>query len=564
MPAIQTVLSLLFVLAQAAPDAGDWPMYNRDVRGWRHNAAERRITPETAPGLEEKWRFPALGSDEVVGAIHATPVVANGHAYFGTASHAAFYKLRPDGTVAWVYRPVKKEAKDRPDGSPALSFLSPQEGFLGSALVTGKFVYVGDVAGVFTALHRSTGKVAWEVDTRAKGFPDPHAANTFMSSPIPADGLIVVGGGSYEHPHPLNPLYPACTGRGFVVAFRPGTGEIAWKYDVGPRPKKFERPIVLEDANGKRAFVYGPATGSVWCVPSYDAETRTIFFGTDSQNSPREPTADDPRHHTVTSCAAIAVDAATGREKWVTQINPGDIFNFTMSSYDPVTKRYKDQAVGDTPKVYDLDLDGKRTRVVGFGCKNGGYYVLRADDGKKVAQTPIYTGPPEDPLPPDARRLALPSPLGGLQTGCATDGTRVFTNGIDHIRLGIRRGVSGAPTGGRVVCLSPGTEKEHWRHERPKVGESGDPVASGIALAGGVAFFTTTVSGKLVALDASDGRVLKEIPIGTVWSGPSVSRGRVYVGTGSVLFYGKKDRGAILSFGLPGPDDVARMGKGDE
>lgn len=558
------MISLLLVLAQAAPDPHDWPMYNRDVRGWRHNAAEKRISPETAPRLEEKWRFPTEGSDEVVGAIHATPVVVNGHVYFGTANQAAFYKLRPDGTPAWVYRPGRKDPKERPAGSPAPNFLSPQEGYLGSALVTEKYVYVGDVAGVFAALHRPTGKVAWQVDARAAGFPDAHAANTFMSSPIPAEGKIVVGGGSYEHPLPLNPLYPSCTGRGFVIAFEPETGEIAWKYDVGPRPRKFDKPVVLEDANGKHAFAYGPATSSVWSTPSYDRETRTIFFGTDVQNSPREPTADEPRHDTVYSSAVVAVDAATGKEKWVTQINPGDIFNFTMSSYDPVTKRYKDQAVGDTPKIYEIDLDGKRTRVIGFGSKNGGFYVLRADDGRKLAQTPVYLGPPEDPLAPDARRLALPSPIGGLQTGCATDGTRIFTNGIDHIKLGIRRGVTGAPTGGRVVCISPSTDRELWRHERPKSGESGDPVASGIALAGGVAFFTTTVSGNLVALDASDGRVLKEIPIGTVWSGPSVSRGRVYVGTGSVLFYGKKDRGTLRSFGLPGDDEVARMGRGDE
>lgn len=557
---------LLLAFLQAAPDGHDWPMYNQDVRGWRFNARENRISPESAAGLVEKWRFPPEGSREVVGAIHATPVVVNGHVYFGTASHPAFYKLRPDGTPAWIYRPVPKAAQDRPPGSPAPNLLSAQEGYLASALVTEKYVFVGDVAGVFTALHRATGKVAWQVDARAAGFPGAHAANTFMSSPIPADGKIVVGGGGYEHPLPLNPFYPCCTGRGFVIAFEPETGAIAWKYDVGPPPKKFDKPVIVEDPNGKHVFTCGPATSSVWCTPSYDAETRTIFFGTDVQNSPRQPTADDPRLDTVYSSAVIALDASTGKEKWVTQISRGDIFNFTMSSYDPATKRYKDQAVGDTPKVYDIELDGKRTRGVGFGCKNGGYHVARAEDGKLVAQTPVYLGPPDDPLtpPPDPRVLALPSPIGGLQTGCATDGTRVFTNGIDHIKMGIRRGVAGTPTGGRVVCIAPSTERELWRHERPKVGRSGDPVASGIALGGGVAFFTTTVSGNLVALDASAGKVLKEIPIGTAWSGPSISRGRVYVGTGSVLFYGKRDQGTLHSFGLPGEDEVARMGKGDE
>src|SRR5438270_13868524 len=102
------------------------------------------------------------------------------------------------------------------------------------------------------------------------------------------------------------------------------------------------------------------------------------------------------------------------------------------------------------------------------------------------------------------------------------------------------------PTSGRVVSISLDTCEENWRHERPKVKavggtkekpaytDVGDPVASGIALANGVAFFTTTVSNKLVALDMARGNVLKEIDLPPVWCGPTVSRGRVYVGTGNL------------------------------
>ena len=96
--------------------------------------------------------------------------------------------------------------------------------------------------------------------------------------------------------------------------------------------------------------------------------------------------------------------------------------------------------------------------------------------------------------------------------------------------------------------------------------------ASGIALANGVAYFTTTVSNKLVALDTASGKVLKEIDLGPVWCGPSVSRGRVYSGSGNILFvpsamegyYPKSNSGVLYSFGLPGEDEVSRMGKGNE
>ena len=109
-----------------------------------------------------------------------------------------------------------------------------------------------------------------------------------------------------------------------------------------------------------------------------------------------------------------------------------------MRAYDPKTGLYKDCSIGDTPKIFTIDArQARRAKVVGVGCKNGGFYLLRADDGKLVRHTPLYTGPPTHPPEKhDPRVLALPSPIGGLQTGCATDGTTIFTNGIDAVRLG--------------------------------------------------------------------------------------------------------------------------------
>ncbi len=76
-------------------------------------------------------------------------------------------------------------------------------------------------------------------------------------------------------------------------------------------------------------------------------------------------------------------------------------------------------------------------------------------------------------------------------------------------------------------------------------------------------------SGKLIALDAGTGTVLKEIELGPVFAGPSLSRGRVYVGGGNTLFspspfesfFPKKYIGTVRCFGLPGEDEVDRLGK---
>jgi outer membrane protein assembly factor BamB len=132
------------------------------------------------------------------------------------------------------------------------------------------------------------------------------------------------------------------------------------------------------------------------------------------------------------------------------------------------------------------------------------------------------------------------------------------------------------------VAISPDTKEEHWRHERPKVASVGgpfpkpvvknvgDPVASGIAVANDVVYFTTLMSSKLMALDAATGKELREIQLPPVWSSPAVSRGRVYVGTGNIVlpdvrFFGPtQSTGALFSFGLPGEDEVSRLGGGQE
>ena len=104
--ALAVVLGATFPtsVALAQGDAKDWPMYNRDVIGTRHNRGETAIDKATAGRLEEKWRFPAKGSGEQIGVIHATPIVVDGYLYFGTATDPTFYKLTPEGTVRWSYR----------------------------------------------------------------------------------------------------------------------------------------------------------------------------------------------------------------------------------------------------------------------------------------------------------------------------------------------------------------------------------------------------------------------------------------------------------------------------
>ncbi len=154
--ALLPAMGLSFLLASSA-FAQDWRQYNYDNRGWRHNAAETLLSPETVPQLVERWRVPSADSGQSIGPVHATPVVVNGFVYFGTARPGVFYKLTPRGHVAWLFEvpvsPVGIEPSDEAAQASAESSLLSWV-IVNSALVTDRSVFFGTVDGQVFCLDR--------------------------------------------------------------------------------------------------------------------------------------------------------------------------------------------------------------------------------------------------------------------------------------------------------------------------------------------------------------------------------------------------------------------------
>ena len=218
----QALAALLLVAfshhAQAQTDA-DWPTYNHDVLGWRFNSAEKTLGVENVGRLVEKWRFPATGSKETIGAVHATPAVVDGEVYFGTGTFPAFYKLGADGSLKWVYRnPARKAVlPPAPDGvlGDKLGSMIKAGGIMSSALVAEGAVYFADTGGWVYCLDAATGVERWKADMRASSFPGAHPGYLTLCSPILADGKIIIGGGTMEQMYagtaaytPENVAYP--------------------------------------------------------------------------------------------------------------------------------------------------------------------------------------------------------------------------------------------------------------------------------------------------------------------------------------------------------------------
>jgi hypothetical protein len=210
--------------------------------------------------------------------------------------------------------------------------------------------------------------------------------------------------------------------------------------------------------------------------------------------------------------------------KWVNQRTAGDEWTLRFGDSSP---DHPDFDIGDSPQVYKLC--GRL--VVSAGQKSGFFHVLDAKTGEEIS----------DPL-----QVAPPGTVGGLFADSAYAGGVNFANGTDWPAP-----FTGPPPNkGIIAAVSADGSEELWRFETP-----GSPNISGVAVANGVVYFQSTLNGSLFALDAASGDVLAEVVTGSVTSGPAVSRGQVYLGTGDAAFVyltgAPLAPASVLALGLP-------------
>lgn len=339
-----------------------------------------------------------------------------------------------------------------------------------SALVTNNTLVIGDLSGRIHGLDARTGAVRWTVR------PNSNAYAAIWSSPTMVGRYVAVGVSSVEE-------YVAGITPGFVPTFRgslvlldPATGQVIWQtYTIS----------AAESAGG--------ASGSpIWSSPTYDRASNTIFATTG--NNYTQPT-------TGASDAFIAFDASTGAIKWVNQRTASDEWTFVFGDG---SAEHPDFDIGDSPQVYRI---GGGRKVVGAGQKSGFYHVLDAATGAVVG-API--------------QLAPAGPVGGLFSDSACADGVVYANGLEwpHANTG------GPPVRGILCAAMADGSRELWYFDTPF-----SPNLSGVAVANGVVYFQSA-AGTFYALDAKTGSVLAQLSTNSQSSGPAVSRGQIYLGTG--------------------------------
>jgi polyvinyl alcohol dehydrogenase (cytochrome) len=414
-------------------NSNDWPMYNYDVAGTRFNPEEKTLRPDTVGNLHQIWFYPTAGD------VYATPSVVDDVVYAGDTS-GTFYALTRNGELRWQ-----------------TSGFGP---ITASALVTNGMVMFGDLAGFIYGLDRVTGEMLWHVQADAK---DKNTTAAIYGSPILVDGQVIIGVSSTEGA-------TKDTFRGSVISVDPNDGKIIWQH------------YLIRDEELQK----GSSGAGVWSTPTYDAGTVYVTTGNNYTV-----------HATETSDAFVALEAATGNEKWHFQAHPND-------------KGQIEADIGDSPQVYTLN--GKK--VVGAGQKKTGiYWVLDASTGALVN---------------NIRAVPNCKDSLGLFADSAIMGDVVFVNGVN-----CKLPANPAPAG-VVIALNKDASGKVWEFPSttPQIGSA----LSGLAVANGVVYFHDSgPSSYLYALNAKTGDLLVQKPTNPVSagiSGPSVSNGQIYVGVG--------------------------------
>ncbi|MFC6884404.1 PQQ-binding-like beta-propeller repeat protein [Actinomadura yumaensis] len=493
----------------AAGRNGDWPSWQKDPLGSRHNGAERDITPANVGGLKLKWAF---GYPRNAGTPRSQPAVIGDTVYFGA----------PDGLF---------HARDARTGAAKWSFDLSTVGTGraqvqdGPAVAGGK-VYFGDSRGYLFAVDQRTGALAWSqrLDTTVSAI--------VTSSPTVYRGRVYVGVSSGENL--LGKDHACCTFRGHVDALDAATGKPVWRFHTVPEPR--------QDGtwpNGVPRYV--PSGAGVWSTPAIDPASGTLYVGTGQNYSGSGGHFD----------SVLALDARSGRPRWTRRMTDVDTWRSECSSPSPEDQKYCPNLPEGTALDFDLGaapalFSAGGRRLVGIGQKVGVYHVLDARTGKIVWQRQL-----SDPMPGGG--------LSGIQWGASYDGHRLYV-------------ATYMANPGTLFALDPANGHVIWKTPNPADGctTGGAAQYPRLCRLGHPPAVTTTpglvwegsMDGKVRAYSARDGRVLwtydtiTDVPTvngGTGRGGATsggggavVAHGMVYVQTGNFFTPYPNDKGSVL------------------
>lgn len=350
--------------------AMEWPHFGRTPSGTRHAPLEQ-ITPANVDKLQVAWTYrtgeiPTGTQGHVV-----TPLHIDGMLYGCTQSSRLFALNADTGLAVWTFDPKSKENKVRPrcrgvgyhDASGTAAPLAGTGSSSAPAALQActRRIIASTVDARLVAVDAATGKPCEDfgnhgiVDLQA-GMDNPNPEYYFpTAAPTIVRDLVIVGGLVWDNAKVGEPS-------GVVRAFDVRTGALAWAWDLG-NPNITKLP--------PKGETYTPGTPNVWSIPSFDEKLGLVYLPTGNATpdmyGPGRSAADD-RY----SSSIVALDVATGRERWHFQTVHHDLWDYDVPSQ---------------PALYDVpDGHGGFLPALIQTTKRGEIFMLDRRNGKPIAQ----------------------------------------------------------------------------------------------------------------------------------------------------------------------------------
>ena len=342
-------------LLASAREPQNWLIYGG---GWseQHYSPLKSIDATNISRLKPAWSF----DFDTYRGQEATPVVVDGVMYVSSAWSKVFALDAKTGKPLWSFDPKVPGPADLPLCCDVVN--------RGVAVYKGK-VYVGTIDARLIALDAATGAVVWSVATAPAG-----STYSITGAPRVARDKVFIGNGGGEF-----------GGRGFVSAYDAASGKLAWRFYVVPRApdakpdgaasdnilEKLARPTWF----GDDWYRYGGG-GHTWNGLTYDPDLKQLYLATGNGFPWNREFRSAGKGDNLFISSIVALDADTGQYKWHYQETPGDQWD-----YDAVQNM----------TLAELDIRGKKRKVLMHAPKNGFFYVLDRKSGEVLSAEPYVT-----------------------------------------------------------------------------------------------------------------------------------------------------------------------------
>ena len=359
----------------------NWQHYGNDTGGSRFAALDQ-INRNNVQQLKEAWRFRTgdLTTGSGNGAEDQTTPLQVGDKVFVCTPHNNIIALDTDsGKQIWKAEVNSKaDAWERCRGVAYFDVTQPlvQPTLAGATPVTTVAantacphrVYTNTPDGRLIAVNADTGErckdfgVDGTVDLLV-GLGDGTKAPRFevTSAPTIAGTTLVIGSRIADN-------VAADMPGGVIRAYDVITGKLRWAFD----PRNPDPNYVL-----KAGEIYKRSSANSWAAMSYDPQMNTVFLPMGSSSVDVWGGNRQPVDHKYNS-SVLALDATTGKEKWVYQTVHNDLWDFDLPMQ---------------PSLVDFPMkDGTTKPAVVIGTKSGQFFVLDRLTGKpltKVVEQPV-------------------------------------------------------------------------------------------------------------------------------------------------------------------------------